>query len=54
MDKSVNSCAPRAGARLRRPGRKVHAAPQHAVAGPFMPKLARTPLAVQLWLGLGL
>jgi len=30
----------------------VHAAPQHGVAGPFMPKLARTPLAVQLGLGL--
>lgn len=30
----------------------VHAAPQHAVAGPFMPRLARTPLAVQLGLGL--
>ena len=30
----------------------VHAAPQHAVAGPFMPRLTRTPLAVQLGLGL--
>ena len=30
----------------------VHAAPQHAVAGPFMPRLTRTPLAVQLPLGL--
>ena len=30
----------------------VHAAPQHGVAGPFMPKLARTPLAFQLGLGL--